>query len=193
MAVRTKLAACCFVAGFVVIVLIEWKGQELVGLSLVENNSTSEILEASGSNEEENRKKKKKHDVLDMLVDQGVYESTSFENEAGVIPPFWDENSTSICKPDDTTTVEVGPCFGSHQTVNWEKQISLKSKPEYTPLMTGTKENIKHKDDWANHCRPGFLIIGAGKCGTSVRSRTSYCNSSFTYSILAMYSRYIIT
>lgn len=169
MAVRTNWAVGLLLAVFVTFAVVEWKGQELGELSLV--SETNSISTAGSLSKEtiELRNKHKKYEVLDMLVDEGVYESTNFENEAGVIPPFWDENSTSICKPDETTTIEVGPCFGSHQTVDWQKQISHQQDPKYPALMTGTAANLKNKNDWAGHCRPGFLIIGAGKCGTSVR------------------------
>jgi hypothetical protein len=155
------LTCICFV-------ILQWKNERLSSFSLFSsewrNRSSHSIRYGDRSKPNQSRV-----EVIYLLIDQGVYDTSSFENEAGVIPPFWDKNSTSPCKPDETTTPELGPCFGSHQAIDWQLQANQKDPiPRYSPLMSGAPETMKTKNDWAGSCRPGFLIIGAGKCGTSV-------------------------
>jgi hypothetical protein len=174
MAFRSKTLVCLVVIAFGCVAVVEWKREEEWGAFSLFANSTSPTTTKTASSSLVH--KQSRVDVIDLLIDEGVYDSSSFENEAGVVPPFWDENATSPCKPEETTTVELGPCFGSHVAVDWHEQAKQNQNdtqlPHYTPLMTSTPQAMKTKNDWAGHCRPGFLIIGAGKCGTSVRYDT---------------------
>lgn len=174
MAFRSKTLVILVVISFGCVAVVEWKKEKEWGafsLYLRNANSTSPPTTKTASSSLVH--KQSRVDVIDLLIDEGVYDVSSFENEAGVVPPFWDENATSPCKPDETTTLELGPCFGSHVAVDWHEQAKQNQNdaqlPRYTPLMTSTPHAMKTKNDWAGHCRPGFLIIGAGKCGTSVR------------------------
>lgn len=106
-------------------------------------------------------------DSLEELIALGVYKDHDFINDLGIIPPYWG-NVTDLL-PLETTTKEWGPCFGSHDHVDWETEIE-KSRGSIRPYYPTQAVGIE-KNDWADHCRPGFLIIGAGKCGTSVRLR----------------------
>jgi hypothetical protein len=172
MAFRSKSLAFLVVITFALFALVDWKSEELGAFSLFPNAEEGRNRTASSAAGPSKQRNQSRGDVIDLLIGEGVYDSNSFENEAGVVPPFWDENATSPCKPDETTTLELGPCFGSHIDVDWHVQANQKDTqiPRYTPLMNGAPETMKTKNDWAGHCRPGFLIIGAGKCGTSVRS-----------------------
>ena len=112
--------------------------------------------------------------VIEILINRSVYHEDDFVNEIAVIPPFWGNNngsnSTLKCIPDETTTPEWGPCFGTHKSINWEREIG--DKPTYHKMIPIDAASTKETNDWAGYCRPGFLIIGAGKCGTSVRAHT---------------------
>jgi hypothetical protein len=103
--------------------------------------------------------------VLDELCSFGVYNETDFVNEKGISPPFWsclDER----CERFYDGNREWGPCFATHGDVQWEEEIDKYEKegPSYNPRM---KAPPKVRNDLSGLCRPGFLIIGAGKCGTS--------------------------
>lgn len=101
-----------------------------------------------------------------MLVERGIYPNHSFENEAGVIPAFWEgENNQTIFSGVKTPT--IGPCYGyQKQSVDWEAEIA---KYNSTGQLWYHQETVTKANgmDLEGYCRPGFLIIGAGKCGTS--------------------------
>jgi hypothetical protein len=87
-----------------------------------------------------------------------VYSSEDFVNDRGIQPPFWD------CKGNNcNTTSEWGPCYASHDVVKWEKEVTVykSNPPSYTRASY-----MSQSTDLAGLCRPGFIIIGAGKCGT---------------------------
>lgn len=119
-------------------------------------------------------------EVMEVLHRKGVYNRSDFaSNELGIVVPYWDRNSTES-DPAVTKhpTVQWGPCFAPHQSVAWDKIIKKyqHNGPDYNlqiPAMTTMPEEV----DLAGFCRPGFIIIGAGKCGTSVCS--SYSVSQF--------------
>jgi hypothetical protein len=110
--------------------------------------------------------------VLKQLVEAGVYNSTrDFENELGVVPPYWQARR----QPDDhhaSKVMEWGPCYGTTTGIDWEAEIvrygtDPRDEPRY-PRAPFTSSMTKEERNFENFCRPGFLIIGAGKCGTSV-------------------------
>jgi hypothetical protein len=106
-------------------------------------------------------------DTLKILIEEGVYCDRDFVNEIGVTPPYW--NNATLQSPKETTTEQWGPCFGTHEHVEWGIEIEIeKNRSRKIPFYPKQGVGIE-KNDWANYCRPGFLIIGAGKCGTSVR------------------------
>jgi hypothetical protein len=87
-----------------------------------------------------------------------VYSSSDFVNDRGIRPPFWncEGNRCNI-------TSEWGPCYASHEEVTWSKEVEFftTNPPSYTRVSYMSKST-----DLAGLCRPGFIIIGAGKCGT---------------------------
>jgi hypothetical protein len=101
----------------------------------------------------------KAENVMEILQQNGVYETSDFINEFGIVPPYWINGSTPI-HPIETKSESVGPCFLSNTPVRWNDTVEQNRYP-----TSGVGLN---KNDWANYCLPGFLIIGAGKCGTSV-------------------------
>lgn len=100
------------------------------------------------------------------LLDESVYSSSDFVNQEGISPVFWTPDITKKL----TTSSTWGPCYPPTNENNWTQlvRISQKKGPKYP-----TKP--KHPDMYASnpepnlagYCRPGFIIIGAGKCGTS--------------------------
>lgn len=98
--------------------------------------------------------------VIEILLQRGVYNASDFINEFGIIPPYWIDGSSPY-HPVETKSDSVGPCFISNTPVQWNDPGEQNRFP---PSGVGPNKN-----DWANYCLPGFLIIGAGKCGTSVR------------------------
>ncbi len=108
----------------------------------------------------------------------GVYKETDFVNRKGNSVPYWDIalqefplNNTcqQNCKERTVTSIlsirsgsdlnYIGPCYlpSSFQNVQ---------SPNIRTLHLSTHGNYS-VDDKVNQCRPGFIIIGAGKCGTS--------------------------
>jgi hypothetical protein len=88
-----------------------------------------------------------------------VYRKTDFINERGNIPAFWGENENS-------SIITWGPCYPPSTTVDWNKAMTkYANTTEYRPVKRHT--TYKDKSDLSDYCKPGFIIIGQGKCGTS--------------------------
>lgn len=106
--------------------------------------------------------------VLALLVQAGVYDEADFKNELGIVPPYW--GSKTHLKPKETTTDDWGPCFAPHERVRWKQEIKKYNgtNPAFHNPARSAAATKQNKNDFASFCRPGFLIIGAGKCGTSV-------------------------
>jgi hypothetical protein len=104
--------------------------------------------------------------LMQILIKNGAYRANDFVNIDGVVPPYWDDELIPK-HPSETTTESLGPCFLSHDSIKWDREAQrsrLRNMSDYPTSGLGPNKN-----DWANYCLPGFLIIGAGKCGTSVR------------------------
>ena len=95
------------------------------------------------------------------LLDLGIYNlSTDLSNERGVRPPFW---SNATRHKDHSW----GPCYAPRESrINWKEEIRQAANGTnviYPKYDFGSNRNPQ---DVAGRCRPSFLIIGAGKCGT---------------------------
>lgn len=88
-----------------------------------------------------------------------VYSMEDFRNEAGVVPPYWgcENNACNISSV-------WGPCYAPNERIDWESQVQ--DNQERKPSYWHKQQRIQNSGDVAGYCRPGFLIIGAGKCGT---------------------------
>lgn len=101
------------------------------------------------------------------LLSLGLYTCDDFTNDAGVAPPFWKLSSVSPCSTNSSATKVRSPCYVPSRSgrVDWKSQANLSShlSPRYhtSPISASTDAR-----DLADYCRPGFIIIGAGKCGT---------------------------
>lgn len=114
--------------------------------------------------------------VAQELLDLGVYdEASDFVNEFGVRPTGWE-------RPNNNPNV-WGPCrFTGNLPEQWKDRRRRPPtgsnnntlSPEYyrnsdvEDFEYSKKPTVDHINTANNGwCRPGFLIIGAGKCGTS--------------------------
>lgn len=103
-----------------------------------------------------------------------LYLGGDFRNSNGIVPAYWNclnQNMTNCPNNDEINKkhgIEVGPCFAPHNKVNWTMEIQ-KTKAPGDVIFYHNNENQSDlkSEDWSNYCRPGFIIIGAGKCGTS--------------------------
>lgn len=85
------------------------------------------------------------------------------------VPPYWEHINASM---NSTTSIHtMGPCYMPNEITaeNWHQLILQnehhENKFEYAnvnPLYQDANDN-----DLTNMCRPSFVIIGAGKTGTS--------------------------
>jgi len=99
-----------------------------------------------------------------------VYKPEDFTNEAGNSPSFWEKpicQGKGPCHFDSNTW---GPCYQSENEVDWSTEVhksEVHSEPRYhkAPSRFGTSKVVG--ESLAGYCRPGFIIIGAGKCATS--------------------------
>ena len=107
-----------------------------------------------------------------------VYNETDFSNDFGIQVPLWDTISNSpLLFDDDSTALKLdnptndeqkssqsaswGPCWPTEQAIDWKDTMTSHPKQMYPRNKFPSKNNLD------GMCRPGFLIIGAGKCGTS--------------------------
>jgi hypothetical protein len=99
-----------------------------------------------------------------------VYQEKDFLNQKGQVPPYWEHINANT----NTTTTSIhtmGPCYMPNEITaqNWRQLIlqneQRQDKFEYSqvnPLYQDANDNYL-----TNMCRPSFVIIGAGKTGTS--------------------------
>jgi len=120
---------------------------------------------------------------------------SDFKNGLGNIPPYWesiqrqygDENNTTATVIVKETTEEKeknshadifwGPCYSpnpstfSINTIRWEDILAKNRRgkiqyPKYAEPIGGLRKKAEVEVPFGL-CRPGFIIIGQGKCGTS--------------------------
>ena len=104
------------------------------------------------------------------LFDLGIYKEHDFVNPGGIRPTFWTrENQTA-----SSLLSSWGPCYPSQESVDWpfemeqyRNAVNNDNGIHISPSLYIEYQPAKHAgDNVAGFCRPGFLIIGAGKCGT---------------------------
>lgn len=100
----------------------------------------------------------------EILLERGIYPPGSFANEAGFIPAYWEGSKGNQTFKGGPT---IGPCYVNRQEpTDWEAQIAKYNETGKPSYNIGVIMRSNHMD-LEGYCRPGFLIIGAGKCGTS--------------------------
>jgi hypothetical protein len=129
------------------------------------------------------------HDTVDIqhmvpkaLLDQGVYnEDTDFVNAQGIQPTFWSPNNswtwgpcippiTHIDEWQDLRNTTSSPNMDNTEDFEYVRTFFQKppSSVHKTPEQVRAEfASQKQRLQRSGGCRPGFLIIGAGKCGTS--------------------------
>lgn len=167
---RQTRVVCCFrsVSGFTLfisaavflstfVIFYEWGSDErlvtttLSGRIFGSGTESFFLLGSHNTNNDDERQT----DVVSMLIQKGIYSENDFVNDLGLEVPYWNQN---------------GPCFATHQlqlsSAEWDNAIIRfynQSKPEYHTSASSPQVD----QDLEGYCRPGFIIIGAGKCGTS--------------------------
>jgi hypothetical protein len=101
-------------------------------------------------------------DTFPEILKETVYSERDFKNERGIVPSFWEEQDTN------KTHVTWGPCYPPNHAVNWNKAMK-RNETDYHPIPKGPASSGPESsiDDLSDYCRPGFIIIGTGKSGTS--------------------------
>ncbi len=108
----------------------------------------------------------------ELFDEDGAYALDDFRNDIGNIPPYWEDINESKSMSNKLITPHVGPCYlpTNDPNTNWHELMDdHQSKIKYVDAISLEKVHggDKNVDDLTGLCRPGFIIIGAGKCGTS--------------------------
>lgn len=92
-----------------------------------------------------------------------LYQPVVLNNTSGHRPPFWNEENFQVRQNND---LSVGPCYLPDANT---ETVVLSNTMEFSETKSMSLYSSKNTDQPCYHggCRPGFLIIGAGKCGTS--------------------------
>jgi hypothetical protein len=102
---------------------------------------------------------------------QNVYHKADFENKQLISPPYW-EDANANAKTIKKGLPHMGPCYLPKMEQDWpslveqNKHITSKKKIKYRDVFTNHPHG-NTDNDLSGLCRPGFVIIGQGKCGTS--------------------------
>lgn len=106
---------------------------------------------------------------------QSVYNRKDFRNAKGNIPVYWEDimNTTDRESDEEESPIlpHLGPCYLPKNEPKWEELIAQNKNIESENDIQYKKDNKRQHNTISNEldglCRPGFIIIGAGKCGTS--------------------------
>ncbi len=137
-----------------------------------------------------NQKKDTGTMVSQELLDLGVYESSDFVNEKGIKPTGWEHpnGDPNVWGPCRFVPKHQGPATAA--SLKWsdrrrrpaDSNNNTSMSPDYyrnadledfeyvrkpTGFLHSYDSGHKAQSKMGGWCRPGFLIIGAGKCGTS--------------------------
>lgn len=109
--------------------------------------------------------------IPSALLSSHTYNANDFQNEVGNIPPYWKDASNHQLNNTNEEIPHLGPCYLPETEPNWKALIKknrfIKSAKNIK-YEEGYNDNKKSDEtNLAGLCRPGFIIIGAGKCGTS--------------------------
>jgi hypothetical protein len=103
------------------------------------------------------------------LFNLGLYQESDFVNEIGISPPHWKPEAN------DGSGRTWGPCYpGQQERKNKVGGINIdwyddRNNTEFKYLHGNPKDNRWGGPSYGKSglCRPGFIILGQGKCGTS--------------------------
>jgi|AntRauTorckE5430_2_1112549.scaffolds.fasta_scaffold02009_3 hypothetical protein len=105
------------------------------------------------------------------LLELGKYRAIDFQKRKGVSIPYWQdmaEIELQSTKYEDFPR-HVGPCYLPRSEPDWNALITENKQLDSEKKVITYRSALEDGDkkDLAGLCRPGFIIIGAGKCGTS--------------------------
>ena len=99
------------------------------------------------------------------LMQAGLYHPNDFENVRGIAPSYWGNTTTTTTTTMTNTPIQQwGPCYAPSKTIPWAEALQKDNKHKLVYNRDNRLWNFRSVE---GGCRPGFLIIGAGKCGTS--------------------------
>jgi len=110
-----------------------------------------------------------------VLIDRHFYKTTDFENEAGVFVPYWWKHDSSPTRTQESFSglAKWGPCYVPKDEIEVLGYVhkptsngEAKSVNDYYRIPSACETHVQDSN-LSGMCTPGFLIIGAGKCGTS--------------------------
>jgi hypothetical protein len=109
------------------------------------------------------------------LLELGIYKEQDFVNAYNIRPPFWDKagNNRNTTTTTSTTMTSQLATTEFQLPPSWGPCFEPSNPPRHWKLLPHTNETrIRYPPSTTTQtlqgtCRPGFLIIGAGKCGTS--------------------------
>mmetsp|Transcript_16231 Transcript_16231/g.30699 ORF Transcript_16231/g.30699 Transcript_16231/m.30699 type:complete len:553 (+) Transcript_16231:4385-6043(+) len=104
------------------------------------------------------------------LAGKGVYDVNDFENNAGILVPYWNNGlkKTKVEFNGNKEGFAVGPCYLQKGDLNWPSEKNEFSESRKSIQYRESQwQDAMDDGDLTGLCRPGFIIIGAGKCGTS--------------------------
>ena len=99
-----------------------------------------------------------------VLLQNGLYSDNDLVNEDGIVPSFWDQKQSCI---KDKCMDVWGPCFPPKGDEDWASVLQEDGGEIEYAMQKKELLTAEDRDSYHNFCRPGFLIIGQGKCGTS--------------------------
>lgn len=101
------------------------------------------------------------------VLEAGLYKNDTFANYAGNVPTYWE--GKLLRSPSRDRRPTYGPCYAytGDKVIDWNKEIERYNTTKTPWFNTAHIDMRKTALDLEGYCRPGFLIIGAGKCGTS--------------------------
>mmetsp|Transcript_21935 Transcript_21935/g.24965 ORF Transcript_21935/g.24965 Transcript_21935/m.24965 type:complete len:619 (+) Transcript_21935:174-2030(+) len=123
----------------------------------------------------------------ELIGKNGAYSHSDFVSKKGISVPYWDD---VIAKPltkridvtlynnDKLVIPHLGPCYlpefqSDMNEIDWKnlmeehRNLTSPSRLKYPDAVPTPSRLYDNQPNLANSCRPGFIIIGAGKCGTS--------------------------
>ena len=122
------------------------------------STSTRSKTSQGGSGRNKAKNQSSRSFVPAELYELGVYQEADFINEIGVAPPYW--------KPtvDNGSTSTWGPCYPTTMHMDWYDE---RNSSDFKYLHDPNDAKWHGPGTISGGCRPGFIILGAGKCGTS--------------------------
>lgn len=101
--------------------------------------------------------------VPQELLRLNVYSPQDFSINDHRAPPYWScDDRRDACNRTDVW----GPCYAPSHHVAWSKEVqSVRAVNRSVVAYHGS--SIGNNGDLTDYCKPGFLIIGSGKSGTS--------------------------